>query len=247
MFVDWNYYKNESLGQIEDSLKKVLSAYQRHHGKSLYVGITGNLEQRCSQHHTNWGNQWEKMIVIYQTPFPGEAMKAENQLIEYGKKEGIKVELENIQGARDLSSGLYVYVLIDKKANSHDGPKEPINDEIWRTWMKDYKKTGLPNSVIGTLNHRIGQYARHSDYIYIGMTNNPKRRWGEHQRKWAPRDKWDEMRLVYETTSLGNVMKVEDALIKNVKSASYRYEKVLNIKGGNGIPPDWYVYVLIPN
>ena len=99
--------------------------------------------------------------------------------------------------------------------------------------------TGSYNDVLETLTRSIGQYNRHNKKVKIGVTNYPERRVGEHSRSKV---KWDCMVVIYKTTSVNFVTKLEIIQIKN------HWEKITNdINGGGGPVGDGkqYLYVLL--
>ncbi len=68
------------------------------------------------------------------------------------------------------------------------------------------------------LNRAIGQYARRSRYIYIGLTQQvPEVRFRQHQSKWAPGHEWHRMIVIYKARSFAQMQKIEDDLIEYAK------------------------------
>jgi len=101
------------------------------------------------------------------------------------------------------------------------------------------------------LKTALGQHARGSQYVYIGITNNPQRRFSEHQaaaQREDPDYPWDKMVIIYKTASIDNAKKTEKALIEHARNSNYE-PKTWNWKGGGGgkfNPTEvQYVYVLL--
>jgi hypothetical protein len=114
----------------------------------------------------------------------------------------------------------------------------------------DRRWSGFPNSVtqrgktiLDSLRQSIGRYhGWNSGELYIGFTNNPCRRAKQHERNKP--DTYEDMIVLYETSSLSNVVDVERSLIDLAQS---RY--LVNSRTGGGGregPGPYYVYVLIP-
>lgn len=247
MFLEYNYYNGKSPSSINEGLLKTLSAYNQHHGYNgeLYVGFTGNLEQRFERHKTA---QWKKMVVVYRSWSMTSAVDVENRLIKYGQDSDVGIELKNIKGVQDISKR-YVYLLTDRREKYYDGPKS-IDCDTWIEWENKCKTGPLDaRLIVGVLKGKLSRCINKEECIYIGMTNDPKRRWREHQRKRSR--KWDQMHLLYSTTSLGNAKTLENILIKyadqNIRPGKCSLENVLIPKdGGKWEPPVWHVYILIP-
>ena len=98
--------------------------------------------------------------------------------------------------------------------------------------------TGSVNNVLEHLNRSIGQYKQYKK-IKIGKTNNPKRRVSEHSRNNI---NWDKMVVLYKTTSVNFVKKLETILVDN------NWDYIENEISGGGGPDgegDQYIYILL--
>lgn len=68
------------------------------------------------------------------------------------------------------------------------------------------------------LHRAVGQYARHNEFIYVGLTQRkPETRFAEHQRKWARGHQWDRMVVIFHGTDYDQMCECEDYLIEYVK------------------------------
>lgn len=112
--------------------------------------------------------------------------------------------------------------------------------------------TGHANAVMGDLRRCIGQYARRYDYIKVGITKNPEVRWLQHQsERRLHDDSWEEMVVIYETSSWRRACMVENLLIKYAQSRPYKCVLWNAVGGGGGQNPVLtrncraYVYVLL--
>ena len=102
---------------------------------------------------------------------------------------------------------------------------------------------GQPNNVIPSLNRSIGQYHRYYEYVKIGITSSPERRFREHldrERKYC----WERMVVKYRTRSVRNANAIEDEFINNDT-------RMCNIwTGKSNMSPDadyYYTYILLGN
>lgn len=78
-----------------------------------------------------------------------------------------------------------------------------------------YYSTGHFTRIESELIRALGQYARHNDYVKVGITNEPERRWVEHQRERSQySDSWTKMVVIYETSSWANVTQAERKLVR---------------------------------
>ena len=100
---------------------------------------------------------------------------------------------------------------------------------------------GHATSVTPTLHRALGQYARRSSEIKIGLTIDPERRWGQHAN-----DGWREMVVLYATRSRKYCGHIEKQLIN--RGWTRHSEKCCNLRnGGGGLAfnsPWYYIYVI---
>jgi predicted GIY-YIG superfamily endonuclease len=74
------------------------------------------------------------------------------------------------------------------------------------------------------LRRAVGQYARHYEYIYLGLTQRrPEERFAEHQAKWARGHKWDQMIVVFHGKTYADMCKAEQGLIDYAKEKARDY------------------------
>ena len=94
-------------------------------------------------------------------------------------------------------------------------------------------QTGWPSST--NLHRRISQYVRDATNFKIGITDNPS------SRAYNYTDRWDEMLVLYQTSSIDNVREMEDMMIV------YYPESDNENRGGGGRigSPPYYLYVVI--
>jgi predicted GIY-YIG superfamily endonuclease len=113
-----------------------------------------------------------------------------------------------------------------------------------------YYSTGNLKDRKSELTRALGQYARHYDYIKIGITCDPERRWIEHQNERKRfSDSWLKMVVIYETSSRKYVNEAERLLINHTKTANYNIEKWNDVGGGGGNYSEeadkYYLYLLL--
>ena len=102
---------------------------------------------------------------------------------------------------------------------------------------------GHPSDVIPLLRRSFGQYHRNYEYVKIGITADPERRFKEHldrEKKYC----WERMVVKYCTTSIKNANKIEDYFIEND-------ERMRNIWTGTSYMTTnteyYFVYILLGN
>ena len=102
---------------------------------------------------------------------------------------------------------------------------------------------GQPSNVIPSLIRSVGQYHRNYEYVKIGITCAPERRFREHldrEKKYC----WERMVVKYCTKSIRNANKIEDFFIEND-------ERMRNIwTGESHMTQDsdyYYAYILLGN
>ena len=104
-----------------------------------------------------------------------------------------------------------------------------------------------PQSVMPNIRTALNRYATYSNYIYVGRTSDTKKRFADHQRNLHQDDKkWDIMIVVYETSSLHNVILIENMMIAHIKEGHRFAEPRWNEKGVQYDGPQlFYVYLLV--
>lgn len=67
-----------------------------------------------------------------------------------------------------------------------------------------------------TLKRAIGQYARHNDYLYIGLTQQkPNRRFSQHKYHWTKKGYfWRKMIVIYKSGCFTTMQFAEDMFIR---------------------------------
>ena len=100
--------------------------------------------------------------------------------------------------------------------------------------------TGWPSGLY-TMNSRISALTRRWPNFKIGITNYPEKRWRE-----AYEGQYDEMIVVYETSSHRNAATLETWLIDYYKEHNSLAEKLDNDRrGGGGRKGDGWYYVYV--
>lgn len=99
--------------------------------------------------------------------------------------------------------------------------------------------TGWPNEVIRYISITVGIFRLRYQRVKIGITNNPERRFCEHQR----RDGWERMIVKYETSSIKNANEIEKYFINRHDWLENSWVGWSNM--GAGLK--YYVYILLAN
>lgn len=116
--------------------------------------------------------------------------------------------------------------------------------EPWFDWCIK----GSWNRVEPTVRRKLGRFKRfaaehYSGCVKVGATNNPYVRWTSHKRGTG----WEEMVVLWETTSYRDVSRAERTLIE--WASRYEDADCMNfVGGGGGLSPSathHYVYVLL--
>jgi hypothetical protein len=100
------------------------------------------------------------------------------------------------------------------------------------------ERAGHPDDVISTLKRSVGQLTKKVGSFKIGRTCDPDAR--ASARDYA---KYDELIVIYKTTSAEHVNDVERELIEYFET----HDDIGNFRGGGGGPlgrPPYYVYVV---
>ncbi len=96
---------------INNSLKKSISQYTRHHG-TVKIGITCNPERRVKE-HLKMDLGWEIMVVKYKTSSIKFINKMEKSHIEY-QWEFITNQVNGGGGPNGKNGPYYLYLLLKK-------------------------------------------------------------------------------------------------------------------------------------
>lgn len=107
--------------------------------------------------------------------------------------------------------------------------------------------TGQISEVESELVKAFECYARHNEYIKVGITCDPEEKELEHIQK----EKWDRMVVVFEANSYDGAKEVETKLFEYAH-VSKHFEKIWNVlyRGENHASKTsekYYVYFLIDN
>ena len=102
---------------------------------------------------------------------------------------------------------------------------------------------GFPSAIIPLLIRSFGQYHRNYEYVKIGITSAPERRFREHldrEKKYC----WERMVVKYCTRSIKFANMIEDYFIENDERLRNKWT------GMSHMTPDteyYYVYILLGN
>ena len=110
-------------------------------------------------------------------------------------------------------------------------------------WYSHWKleKTDLAN-----LKNAVTTYVLQAPCHYVGITDNPKRRYDEEHRK----NGWITMVVVHKTTRVGVAQRLEKRLIRHLRESPYA-SRCLNQTMGGETPRQssdrgsYYVYILL--
>jgi hypothetical protein len=110
--------------------------------------------------------------------------------------------------------------------------------------------TGFPNQVYTSMLRKISQYERHCTHLKIGITGRaPEKRYKEHLlgSNTIEPDYWDRMVVLYRSSSINNVNRLEKRLVDYYKG---RLACKVSQKCGGGsyhLPEegDNYLYILL--
>ncbi len=106
--------------------------------------------------------------------------------------------------------------------------------------LKEDYWTGSINDVKDSLIRSVAQYVRHYSVVKVGITNDPKRRCGEHLRSGLG---WKHMVVKYKTSSVNFVNQLETVIV------DHHFDRVANERSGGGGPNGstgpYYLYVIV--
>jgi predicted GIY-YIG superfamily endonuclease len=228
MAVEWWYSEGEFTAN-EAALRRAIGQYARQ-ADHVYIGRTNDPDRRWGEHQRKRRavakTPWQRMVVIHHLETLAEAALAERALIKYVEDGPYAKKLWNEApgGEAPEPETEYVYVLLDARG-------EPSTEPSW------YYCTGHFSHVRDGLIRAIGQYARHYDYLKVGRTNDPWRRWREHQsERRRAGDRWEKMVVIYASSSSRYIALAEQELIGHALSAGYDRAEVWNDARGSDKP-----------
>lgn len=245
MSLEWNYTTGD-FAAVRASINRALGQYSVRAG-SIKVGRTNSPERRYGEHQRarrEAGEKpWDRMIVLHESSSFAEIVKAEALAIDWlrsrarGKADADW--LVNVRGGDLVATGEehFVYLLLDSRTTIETPKPEP-------DWLYS---TGHTRDVMTGLRQALAAYAQRNDFLKIGRTNDPARRWKEHlAERRREDDKWDRMVVIYATSSLHSAALVEKELIRHARAAKYRAELWNEASGSdNGRPGTNYLYLLV--
>lgn len=100
--------------------------------------------------------------------------------------------------------------------------------------------TGRPKDVLPSVRRRISAFTRicNVSQFKIGITNNPERRW-----KQAHKDIYDEILVLYESSSIRSVSSLEYELVNH--NWDFCDNLIAGGGGGIAITSPYYLYIVI--
>ena len=116
--------------------------------------------------------------------------------------------------------------------------------KIKKTTKKDIKWkviTGNPIQVLPKLKNSLRHYRKNYSSVYIGITNDPKRRFSQHKSKLE----WDTMVVKYSSSSTNYVRKIEKELEYFALDRGYGLENKTGGSGGQTGEGKQYLYFLL--
>ncbi len=255
--VKYNYFDNEHPSKVSRTLKDwVLARIERKDCLYFYIGQTCNPRDRFSAHQRRMKNDdvslWDDMEVIYGNQSHGFVNDIENDLI--GLCKGHKkwnARGFNYAGPRyEASTEFFVYVLVDHGSDGSYINKTPDDHFMYVETNKAAPKASRDGPVMTAFKDSLKENTtgRAAKAFYVGFTNDPQRRFREHQdedRTTYADHPWEQMLVIYKTPSLDNALAVESELIA-LGQKNYR-SKCKNAASGRvheGRLPYAYVYYL---
>lgn len=239
MKITYNYFDNLHPSAVENSVKSSLAQYISR-CDYVYVGRTNNPEQRFSAHQRNLEpgvKKWDEMLVVYGTKSLGYSVQMENTLIKFIQRSYYENVRWNTKGTQWSGPQDYaVYLLLDAS-----GMRKPQPNTV--PTLANNLVTGHYNPGLETiLQQQVEAYIKGQNRFYVGFSNDPWRRFGEHQREWLTA--WDDLIVIYSTSSLDYAARAEAMLIEHFEN----HPQNQNGAGGmipTDIDPYFYVYFLL--
>ena len=236
MSVRWDYFDNEHPSYVERSLKSSLSRYAEY-CDFVYVGRTDSPERRLVEHQNaldpSW-TIWDEMVVVYKHYSLGFVVQLENALIDFINKESYDNIRWNTKGTQwHGPQTFYIYLLLDADQRRKNPQSKPDYGSM---------RSGHVHEIRPALQKLLDQYAAQRSLLYVGVSNDPERRYREHQSWWAPNDRWDRMVVLYQTSSLNYALQAESQLIHYMQQQGYDYEN--RHIPPLSLPPFWLYFLL---
>lgn len=238
--IRYNYFDNKHPSDVEENVKRSLGQYVSR-CEYVYVGRTNNPEARFNAHQRNLEpgvKKWDEMVVVYGTRSLGFSVQMENaliQFIQHGRFNNVRWNTKGTQweGPQDFA----VYLLVDGSGRRKSTPNNVP------TWPADVVTGHYNRGLEAQLCQMVDRYAKNQKRIYVGMTNDPRRRFGEHQREWQI--PWDDMIVIYQTSSLDYAAQAEAMLIKYINENKYPSQNTAGGMMPTDEEPYFYVYFLL--
>ncbi|MEM6635734.1 MAG: GIY-YIG nuclease family protein [Pseudomonadota bacterium] len=244
MGLEWNYTSGD-FAEVELATRRALAQY-RNGAKIIKVGRTNSPERRYKEHQSDRtrarAKPWKRMIVLHECSSLHEVKLAEGKLIKWLRAKGYdwapakSKSLGNQRGPEAVYDGeeYFVYVLLDSYG-------EPVKEPEW------LYSTGHLKDVAPNLKQALAVYGRKNKHIKVGRTNDPGRRWREHQAERASaNDAWERMVVVYATSSFSYAAQCEKLLIDYADEAGFDAEPWNDIRGSDKpLPSTNFIYVLV--
>lgn len=222
----YDYYDNEHPQKVLAPLRALLT--RRVNDKRcayFYIGQTTNPKARFDQHQERMAAEgystWDWMQVVYGHRSLGFVTDVENALIEHLRQHPKFAEKGfNAAGSRYAGRQTYcVYVLIDSNQNAYVN-RVPDDHFCHQETNKRASKVEMETIIKDNFRLAIkeGDNNRTADWIYVGYTNDPNRRFREHQlemNRHYEGNIWDQMLVLYQTPSLDKAILAESVLIEH--------------------------------
>lgn len=110
--------KNTVMGRIKDALptiKQKLNGYLRQNDR-IKIGATTKPDTRWKRRHSKDG--WDRMVLVYETRFPGATRSVEKALIAYARTCNFRVKPDNIlpggESIPDNADAYWIYILLQR-------------------------------------------------------------------------------------------------------------------------------------
>lgn len=198
--------------QVVPSLCRSIERYTRKYSR-FYVGRTQDPWSRMAAHNQKWAQSnhtLEHMIMIYKSGSFASMVKVEAGIIEHIKstiqsKRNTKELLNKRHGDWQESFVFYLYMLVDDGSR-----KESLSKDV--DWDQMHHR-GLASESMGQIRKLIRDNAEDQEYIYVGFTDDPDRRFYQHQRIYEKSASWSKMVVLFEGSNLHDTYVAENLII----------------------------------